>query len=83
MCVSLCTLQKIPHSCSWGKRPVGFSAKKPAYISSVSKALNVWVKNTRFPPPQHHPAVNVCLGLRQGDGTAVEFVTLKMRFVSF
>lgn len=67
MC-ELVRLAKALHSCSWGKRPAGFSAKKPASISSVSKALNVWVKTLDSPSPALL-AVDVCVGSWQGDDT--------------
>lgn len=77
MCVSWYALQKILHSCSWGKGPVGRSAKKPAYISSVSKVLNVWVKTLDLLSPAL-PGCGCALGFVSG-GT--ERVPLEMGFV--
>lgn len=77
MCVSWYALQKILHSCSWGKGPACCSAKKPAYISSVAKVLNVWVKTLDLFSPAL-PGCGCALGFVSG-GT--ERVLLEMGFV--
>lgn len=77
MCVSWYALQKILHSCSWGKGPAYCSAKKPAYISSVSKVLNVWVKTLDL-LSSALPGCGCALGFVSG-GT--EHVPLEMEFV--
>lgn len=77
MWVSWYALQKILHSCSWGKGPACCSAKKPAYISSVAKVLNVWVKTLHLLFPAL-PGCGCALGFVSG-GT--ESVPLEMGFV--